>query len=322
MSLFDDLFGSSGGDMKSVGPQPWKGVVPYLNTGLQQAQNLLNKQINSPGYKGPLYAGINQLQKNAAGNLSNFAQGTGTQLTNQIAGLANSNAAAGQNFGANANSIFGAASVDPTQQIISQAGQYANNPFADGLVDAATRDVSRQLFENDLPALNNSASATGNLNSSRAGAMEGVLRRGAADRVADISSNIRGGLFNNGLSMAQNQFNQNISNQLNANAAIGQAGAQAADFGSLAQQMGFGNADAMARAGSIFQQDQQGQANAALQRFNMNDTRKNDILNRYWSVVTGTPMGGGSSAMTQGTTGIIPGVAGLGIAAYGAGLFN
>jgi hypothetical protein len=322
MSVLDSLFGSSGGDVKTVGPQPWAGASPFLKYGLQQAQNIYKGQQGSPAYGGPLYAGLDPKQTAGANSLFNFAEGGGADLAALTRNLANANAGAGASFGSNAASIFGAAGVDPTQKIIDQAGQYANSPFADQLVDAASRDVNRNLRENELTGLNNTASARGNLNSSRTGAMEGVLRRGAADRVADTSANIRGGLYNTGLGMAQSQHNQGIQNQLAANGAIGQAGQFASDNAGLAQQMGFGNADAMARAGSIFQQDAQGRTDEAYNKWNMGDTRANDLLNRYWSTVQGTPMGGGSSYQTPGQTGIIPSVAGLGIAAYGAGLFG
>jgi hypothetical protein len=322
MGLFSSLMGSSGGETQVAAPQPWPGVAPYLKYGLKQAQDLFKSQQNSPAYSGSLYAGLTPFQTQGANNLAAFAGGTGTQLTDLTANLANANAGAGAQFGSNAASIFGAASGDPTESILANAAKYANSPFADGLVDAATRDVRRTLMEDQIPGLNNAASASGNTNSSRAGVMEAIMRRGAGDRVADISANIRGGLYNTGLSMSQNQHNQNISNQLSANAGIGQAGNAAANFAAQAQGMGFGNADAMARAGSIFQQDNQGRLDEAYNKFNMADTRQNDLLNRYWSVVTGTPMGGGSAYQTPGKTGILPTVAGLGIAAYGAGLFS
>jgi hypothetical protein len=322
MGMFSDLFGSSGGQVGSVGPTPWSGASPYLKYGLGEAKSIYQGQKGSPAYQGSLYAGLDPRQVEGANSLFNFSGGQGANLAALTSNLATANAGAGANFGSNASSIFSAAGADPTQSIIANAGKYASSPFADQMVDAATRDVRRQLFENDLPGLNNSASATGNLNSSRTGAMEGVLRRGAADRVADISADIRGGLYNTGLGMAQSQHNQGIANQLSANSAIGQAGAQGADMANMAQQMGFSNADAMARAGSIFQQDAQGKADEAYNKWNMTDTRQNDLLNRYWSTVQGTPMGGGSSYQTQGSTGIIPQAVGLGIAAYGAGLFG
>ncbi len=318
----NSLFGDSGGQTKVAPPQPWKPLQPYLTTGLSYAKNALTSQWGSPAFQGNLYAGLNPMQTEGANALAAFARGPGGNLSDMVGGLASSNAAAGSQFAPNALSIFGQASLDPTQNIINAAGQYANNPYADSLVDAATRDVNRTLNEDQLTGLNNAASASGNLNSSRAGAMEGIMRRGAADRIADTSANIRGNLFNTGLGMAQNQWNQNLSNMLSANTALGQAGGNAVDYANQGQQMGFSNADAIARAGSIFQQDQQGQLDQAYNKWQMGDTRNWDVLNRYWSVVSGTPMGGGSAYQTQGQTGIIPGLAGLGLSAYGMGLFN
>lgn len=322
MGLFNSLFGSSGGSTQVAAPQPWSGVAPYLTFGLKTAKDQFQASQNSPAYQGSLYAGLTPFQTQGANALASFAGGPGSQLTDLTKNLATANAGAGAQFGSNAASIFGAASGDPTDSILANASKFASSPYADSLVDAASRDVRRTLMEDQIPGLNNAASASGNLNSSRAGVMEAIMRRGAGDRVADISANIRGGLYNTGLSMAQNQHNQNIANRLSANAALGQAGDAAASFASQAQNMGFSNADAMARAGSIFQQDDQGRLDEAYNKWAMQDTRQNELFNRYWSAVTGTPMGGGSAYQTPGKTGIIPTVAGLGIAAYGAGLFS
>jgi hypothetical protein len=82
--------------------------------------------------------------------------------------------------------LYGMAGQDPTKANIAAAGQYADNPYLDGQIDAASRDVTRNLYENQLPGLNEAATDSGNMNSSRAGVAEGIMKRGAADQIGDI----------------------------------------------------------------------------------------------------------------------------------------
>src|SRR3546814_17606188 len=71
------------------------------------------------------------------------------------------------------------------------------------MIDANSRDVVRNLNEETLPGIDRQATATGGINSSRAGVAAAIARRGAEDRVADISASIRGEAKNRGLSLAQ-----------------------------------------------------------------------------------------------------------------------
>src|SRR3546814_4839567 len=77
------------------------------------------------------------------------------------------------------------------------------NPSTQGIVEANSRDVVHNLNEETLPGIDRQATATGGITSSRAGVAAGIARRGAEDRVADISASIRGDAYNRGLSLAQ-----------------------------------------------------------------------------------------------------------------------
>jgi hypothetical protein len=313
------LFGG-GGDVEVAPPEPWKGQAPFLGFGFNEAQRLYKLFQGSPAYQGSLYAPSNPLQQGGAWQLANFAAGPGGQLTGAATDASLASLGAGAGFGGNAQDIYGRAQMDPTQQIISNAGSFASNPYMDGMIDAASRDVNRNLFENELTGLNNEATATGNTNSSRAGAVEGVLRRGAADRVADISAQLRGGAYQSGLGLAANNYQQGFQNQLGANSQVGGALSTGLSGAQGAQSMGFGNADAITRAGSFFQNDEQKMLDAAFQKWNMQDTRPADLLSRYWGIAStgwngggGTPTqgGGGFGNTLAGIGGILTGIGGL-----------
>ena len=107
-------------------------------------------------------------------------------------------------FGGAADYYSNAAQTDPFQF----AAQAANNPQMDGMVDAASRDVVRNLGENTLPGIAGQSASAGALGSSRRGMLEGIATRGAADRIADIGANLRGNAYQQGIGqgLQQGQF--------------------------------------------------------------------------------------------------------------------
>lgn len=242
-------------------------VSPGLQQATTQGMNLANEFFANPAYSGQRVAGLNPFQTGSANTLGGFANQFTPMAQNSAAALGFSNLGAGMNFGNNAQSIFNQFSGDPTQQIINNAGQFANNPYVSGLIDASTRDVSRNLFENQLPGINRAATGAGNLNSTRAGVESAIATRGAADRLADMSSEIRGRFFGQGLDMSQNQYNQNLANMLQANQGLMQAGQFGLDTLGNAQQLattGFGQGQA---SGGLFQAQNQAELDAQRSQF-------------------------------------------------------
>ena len=230
---------SSSGDPTAM--EAFNTVKPALQTAVSGGINLYNQTAANPAYAGDRVASLNPYQTNTANTLGQFTQGFTPYASNAAANLGFANLAPGMFFGSNAMDIFGRSSIDPTQSIINSAGQYANNPYVSGLIDAAGRDVTRNLFERELPGINRAASGTGNLNSTRAGVESAIATRSAADRLTDLSSKIRGEFFGKGLDMSQNQFNQNLVNMLNANRGV-------LDASNLGLQ-GFTNANQLATSG-------------------------------------------------------------------------
>lgn len=211
------LFKPKTGSISDPGAeQAWNIAKPtqqYLNSaGMEFTQGLME----NPAYSGQRVAGLNGYQTGGANNLGNYALGN-SGMAQFATGLSGGLAASGAGFGQNAQQMFAQGGMDPTQSIINSAGQYANNPYVSGMIDSANRDTQRMLTEQQLPSLARSFAGTGNTNSSRAGVEQAIAERGAADRMNDTAANIRSSLFGQGLGMAQNQWNQNFANQLNAN---------------------------------------------------------------------------------------------------------
>ena len=111
-------------------------------------------------------------------------------------------------FGQNAAGLYG-----QYQELANQARQDRLGNAVDyaaantgPLLETAMRDDRRQLTEQTLPGVNLAASASGNMNSSRAGVAEALAQRAYDDRRADVASNIQQGLIDRSLNQQAQQF--------------------------------------------------------------------------------------------------------------------
>lgn len=103
------------------------------------------------------------------------------------------------------------------------------------LIDRAMRDSSRRLTESTLPGINMGASASGNVNSSRAGVAEAIAKRGYGDRLADTTAVVEDQLRNQYLT--QNQ--QAMDTALAANRGLGASYATGIDaIGNMGRLIG------------------------------------------------------------------------------------
>lgn len=254
----------------------WKPAEPYLKYGMSEGARVYGGQRGSPFYNGDLYA---NMDPNAMKAVMENAQ----RLTGSINPAVSSLAGVGSNFLGNASGDLMSRTMnnlsDPNG---ANAAGYslANSGMADGLVSAANRDVARNLNENELPGARLAAMGTGNINSSRLGAREAILQRGAEDRMADTSAGIRGDMYDRGVS----NFNTNVgqSQQMLGQMFNQGLGAYQGAAG-LAQQSG----DAMQQAAAFQQGDSQGELDALFKQWQGGDQRSWDLLNRYWAMAGG-----------------------------------
>lgn len=235
----------------------------YLNDIYGQAQNLYQNY----GMPNRQVAGMNGMQFANSG----FATGAGNDIyTQQL--MSSLNNMGGYGAAANtANRMSGgnAYGTPMTNGLnYSTLAGAVNNPFLDGQIDAASRDVVRNLNENQLTGNAATAAGTGNSGSSRRAVMDAIAMRGAADRVADIGSTMRGQAYTQGLDLANrtalanqsaalgtNSLNANLMGQgANLNFQIGQQGQAGLN---QAFNMGAANAGAVTDTGNMVRQYQQ-----------------------------------------------------------------
>lgn len=315
-----------GGGTTTQTSQPWQVQQPYLQYGFEQAKDAAGNALANPVYQGQRVADMNPFTSgitNQAGNYANQNFGALGGLNNTSMGLLNTGSA----FGGNAANLYSQYSGDPTQQIIGNASQYADNPYVSGIIDAGARDVTRNLYENQLPTLARAAAGSGNTNSTRAGAENAIAMRGAGDRLLDMSNTIRGQFFGKGLDLSQNQYNQNLANSLNANTQL--SNAYTGGFRGLTdtQNLAGSLTNMGTAAGGIMQGQDQKQLDAEMAKFAEERGVPLDILKQYMGIVGGNyggtqsttapTSGGGVMGALQGAIG--GGLGGLGVAGGGMG---
>ncbi len=293
----DQLFGST----TETTPQVYKPQAPFLQYGMNQAKNIYQQQANEPYYQGDTYASLGPYAAQILGNAQSYL-GNANSMAGSLSDAGNSALSAGSNYGANANGIL--AGITPNGA--SDAGSVlANSSLASGLVDASNRDITRDLTENQLPGIDRAAIGNGNLNSSRAGALSAIAQRGAEDRMADTSANIRGQLYNQGA----DQYNTNIQNRLAANSQVGNSLSNGASLLGAAQSAQGSGDQALATAAGINQQDQQGYLTDLFNKWTGANQFPWQTLNNYWGVTGGQI---GQQGQTVQQPGILQDIAALG----------
>lgn len=311
MSFIDDLFGT-GGTTGTSSTAPWSVQSPYLKYGFEQAADIYKNAQGSPWFQGDLYAHLTPEQQALIGKTVGYSNGPGAANAAAVSNAGLNQMGQGANFGHNANVILGAAGGDTTGAILANAGRFADNPYLNSQIDAMAGDIRRNLGENILPEINNAASASGNTNSSRAGIAEGIARRGAAEAVADNAANMRANAYGMGVNTAQQQWNQDISNKLNANSQVGGALTTGAGLTGQGSDMSTSNFNTGLQAAGMTQADQQGGMDAAFQKWLGGDTRANELLQRYLQGVAGNNWGGTTKSQQGGGGGLLNTIVGAG----------
>ena len=327
-SLLGGIFGGQGQTTSNTSTSsPWDPQQPYLKAGMADAAFQYANQRGTPYYTGNTYAQMDPHTQSSLNGIYGY-QGQGalnsSNMTSSGQNLVNAGNSGVDQSIHNLNNFN---PQDPTQQNIQNAGMYANNPYVDGMVNAASRDVTRNLSEVALPGIARNASGTGNMDSTRTSIAEGIAQRGAQDQIGDISANLRGQQYSNGLQLSEQARQANQGNYLDAISRAGQIGTGAAQTGysGIGQGQGlyYNNMDAQTAAGQLSQQNQQGILNQGLQQWQNNQSRPWQLLGNYMGAITGAgtyPSTTGTNTQGGGIGGMISGA--LGGAATGLGLYQ
>jgi hypothetical protein len=212
---------------KSV-TNPWDPQAGALKTAFSGASDAY-KQANSAVAPTDFVAGMTPEQLSTFRNMLGYAS-NGTDNANAAgdAGVGMLSAGAGGVQGALSDlDAFNPANTYNTDAVLSKARQYADNPAVSGMVDSAMRDAKQSVRDVVLPGISANAALSGNTNSSRTGIAEGLVERGLAQKTADVSSDLRGQLYDRGLELGTNELQENNASVLDALKSRGALGSEA-----------------------------------------------------------------------------------------------
>ncbi len=247
----------------------------------------VSSSLANPVYGGQTYADLDPYQKMYYDAVGGFAN----QFTDAASGGV-SNATNNMNmlgdYGSRM-SAFGDFLQNPDAGM-DYAKAFANSDITQGMVDSASSDVAKNLGMN-INNLNAGAVGGRNLNSSRTGAAEGQFQADAAQDVMNLSRDIRGNMFNQGM----NQFNTNVNQQANnmANMMSGYNNSLAG----LGSMLNLGNSSLgmLGGAGDFMRNFDQGQMDDMANQFYLGQDRPFEIAGNYMNLFSPLSSFGGGA---------------------------
>lgn len=278
---------------------PWAPQATQLTRAFEEAGQIMDRGA----YQGDYYAGMNPFSSQGYNNLVGWgdAGGQGQNILQSLMSQGN------QQIGASGDAMGIAQNVaaNPFQGAQNQGfdqnnlSRYMNNDVINGQIDAASRDVTRNLYENQLTGNAAQAAGTGNTGSSRRGVMDAIAMRGAGDRMADISSGIRSDAYNNALGIEASRASQNAGmaqqtglagdqTRMGAAGMLNQMGQQGAGMLMNANNLGTSFANNQITAGNAFQQDENNNIAANMRQWQA----PQDLLNQFYGIVGSGNWGG------------------------------
>jgi hypothetical protein len=282
---------------------PWAPQQGYLLDAFNSAQGAYNQGMATGPYAGNYVAPQTGQQADANNNAYNWAMGTGSNTVGSILGMGGNNAQTGFNGATGALGALGTfAGTNQTQNNIDNAGKYADNPYIGGMVDSAMHDAVRTASESTIPNIYRSAAGSGNINSDRAALAQGVVDRGLGEQAGNISANLRGNAYEQGINQALQgdaQGLQALSQEGSLGENMGQSGLNALstginDQGALVNQ-------ATAGANANYQQANQNPLLNALQQYQGTSNFPWQQLQNYYNIIGNRSWGSQTTGTSMGT---------------------
>ena len=287
--------GLSGSKEKSkTTDTPWQAAD--LRFAFDEARNL----YDTGAYQGPYVSEIDPYQTAAynavPGAINQYQQagagiyGAGEEMLPYMgeAGGYYSGAAGGDFMNNYQNPMAGG--MDP-----NIVGSYINNDILEGQIDAASRDVTRNLYEGQLPQNRMAHGSAGMGGASTEDIRGAVLERGAGDRIGDISATMRYNAYNAGVAadrarqgMTQQATMAGLSNEQFGATGMAGIGETGADFMRTGADIGAEVPSMYAGYGDYMQDLNQGQIAGDMSEF----YAPWDVMDRYYGIVGAGDWGG------------------------------
>lgn len=296
---------------------PWGPQADALTQAFQQAQNAYTQTQSGSAPKLPtdFTAGANANQQNTYQQAIDFSNGN--------AGTAQGQIGAGQTAINNGNSgitgalgglqSFNSVNSNNPQSLIDAAKNYASGQDIQSQVKQAMQGATEQARDVTMPGIEMAAARSGNSNSSRAGIADGLVQRGLAEQSANLSGTLQSQAFQNGLTLAQQQAQNNNVNNLTALSQQGNLGVNSLNSGNTGVNNGVTNETGVLNIGNGGGTGQQNatQANLTnqLQQYQQGQTAPYTSLQQLMGIIGSQNWGSNSTGTSH--TESDPGVLGV-----------
>ena len=307
--LVDKVFGSRQKTSKNpFSSEPWKpaqsAIMQGINLGSQSIDGILGSIPQD------LTADLTPEQINFQNaGLAQARQGARTAGQVTQAGLSTLPNIA--QAGNNSQVILDRVMSDPVARTQAMASGLGGD--VEGIVDTAIRDAQRVL-QGDQFAINSAATGTGNINSTRAAALEARAMDNAQDRVADISSSIRFQDQQAALDRAMALDGQQTGAALAANDQLLGTGTVGAGLTMDGSQAGMDFLTQGLGLAGMTQQQAQAEIEGAIRRGEVDL----NLLNQYMNLVGRSFGSSGFQSTSSSSPSLFQQVAGATIGAFGA----
>lgn len=279
---------------------PWAPQQTYLLDAFNQAKSAYNSSMSRDGYSGDFVAGYRPEDLKALDQIANWSNTTGQNAVNTQMGTGSDLFTTGaQGMKDVSGDLKDFQTKDWTQTHIDNAGRYADNPFMQAMIDAATSDAKRTFSEQTMRGIDQNAAATGNINSTRAGVAAGIAQRGLSDFVGNTSATMRGNAWDKGLEMSQ----ADQSSILSALLGRGDLATAMTGAGQTAMDSAFANEAGLLGLNTSVAEMQRANAQSGLDneiaKSEYANNRQWDALNNYYGIVGDKLWGSTSTGVTN-----------------------
>jgi hypothetical protein len=202
-------------------------------------------------------------------------------------------------------SSFNPAATNNMGNTVAGANQYASGPNIPAQVQAAMQAANQEATDVTLPALNQNAALTGNINGSRISLGEGLVQRGLAQQAGNLAAQLGAGAYNTSAALTANQNQANNTALLDAMISSGNLGSGATSLGLGSNAASIGNQgqlfDIAGLGGSGLQQAKQLQDTNQNQMYQFGQETPFEALDNYMGLVSGNYGGTTTGNFTQTT---------------------